>query len=388
MGTHPIFESDFDCLTDEDMSEGSSEGEHDVRIKLSHILDAFNAPIKFDQSWAIVYMYLAQSSENDESFPLIENCAQIELESDGHVSIASCVRETTSEVEFLDKFGCVIFDALDYGNGEEDEPDLPDELDHLIAFMTGTAEDDQQNDDGYCESEVTVRSVLKRCRQHAGHEHSEHYQKVVKALHSEALELRAFLSKLTSANTQLRKMRPDEDEISELDQQQWSSAWLSVMRSLRSGVTLNRVENHSKMPLQFELAPYEMLLNDIRKKKYSLRETPQVPEALRKDTHDIILDFIRSRPPLNPASKRKLKTRQVSPQSKHERLMDEIKSGSILKSVPEEMRPCPEQKSLKSATETMRGGNRQPRKVIRVSQIDLIESDSDDEDVSFIFGTR
>ena len=31
----------------------------------------------------------------------------------------------------------------------------------------------------------------------------------------------------------------------------------------------------------------------------------------------------------------------------------------------------------------MRGVNRQPRKVIRVSQIDLIESDSDDEDVSF-----
>ena len=31
----------------------------------------------------------------------------------------------------------------------------------------------------------------------------------------------------------------------------------------------------------------------------------------------------------------------------------------------------------------MRGVNRQPKKVIRVSQIDLIESDSDDEDVSF-----
>ena len=30
----------------------------------------------------------------------------------------------------------------------------------------------------------------------------------------------------------------------------------------------------------------------------------------------------------------------------------------------------------------MRGVNRQPKKVIRVSQIDLIESDSDDEDVS------
>ena len=67
--------------------------------------------------------------------------------------------------------------------------------------------------------------------------------------------------------------------------------------------------------------------------------------------------------------------------------MDEIKGGSILKSVPEEMRPCPEQKSLQSAKETMRGGGtiRQPRKVIRVSQIDLIESDSDDEDVSYTF---
>lgn len=247
--------------------------------------------------------YLSQNGEaqsEQSRFPLIESTDQIELESDGHVSIQR-IQTTSSESEFLDKFGCVIFDALDYGNGEEDEPDLPDELDHLIAFMTGTAEDnDQHNDDGYCENEVTVRSVLKLCRQHAGHEHREHYQKVVKALHSEALELRAFLSKLTSANTQLRSMRPDEDEISELDQQQWSSAWLSVMRSLRSGVTLNRVENHSKMPVQFELSPYEMLLDDIRKKKYSLRETPQVPEALRKDTHDIILDFIRSRPPLNP----------------------------------------------------------------------------------------
>ena len=48
------------------------------------------------------------------------------------------------------------------------------------------------------------------------------------------------------------------------------------MRSLRSGVTLSRVENHHKVPVQFELSPYEMLLDDIRKKKYSLRETPQV----------------------------------------------------------------------------------------------------------------
>ena len=48
------------------------------------------------------------------------------------------------------------------------------------------------------------------------------------------------------------------------------------------------------------------------------------------------------------ASKRKLKAKPKD-KTTHEQLMDEIKSGSILKSVPEEMRPCPEIKSLETA---------------------------------------
>ena len=167
--------------------------------------------------------------------------------------------------------------------------------------------EDDAIDDGYCENKITIRNVLKMCKKHAGCEHKNHYQKVVKALYNEAMELRKFLSKICSANTTLKKMRQnnpnEEHEISELDINQWSAAWLSCMHSLRSGVTLNRVEHHKQVPVHFELSPYEMLLDDIQKKKYSLRETPQLPESLRKDTHDIILDFIRSRPPLNPVSK-------------------------------------------------------------------------------------
>ena len=37
------------------MSEGS-EGELEVKIKLKNILEDFNAPIKFDHAWAIIYM--------------------------------------------------------------------------------------------------------------------------------------------------------------------------------------------------------------------------------------------------------------------------------------------------------------------------------------------
>ena len=43
-------------------------------------------------------------------------------------------------------------------------------------------------------------------------------------------------------------------------------------------------------------------MDDIRKNKYSLKAAPKLPEHLRKDTHDIMLDLIRLRPRLNPVS--------------------------------------------------------------------------------------
>ena len=64
--------------------------------------------------------------------------------------------------------------------------------------------------------------------------------------------------------------------------------------------------------------------------------------------------------------------------------MEEIRSGSILKSVPEDLRPRPEQKALQVAkidvkNETIQEKSK-PKKVIRLSQVQLIESDSEEED--------
>lgn len=49
---------------------------------------------------------------------------------------------------------------------------------------------------------------------------------------------------------------------------------------------------------EFELTPYEILMDDIRERRYRLRKTPSPSPRLRKDAHAIILEFIRSRPPL------------------------------------------------------------------------------------------
>ena len=201
-------------------------------------------------------------------------------------------RKTSNEVEFLECLGHHIYNALDYGYDENEEPELPGDLEHLITYMTGTIDSDP-DDDGYSEKIISIRTILKLCQKHAGAGYREHYQKVVRAFYSEAQELTEFLSKINCANATLRSMQEstleDLDEHDDLNRKQWSQVWLSVMKSLRTGVTLRRVEHHTKFPVQYEFSPYEMLLDDIRKQSYQLKKVPEIPEQLRKDTHDIIL---------------------------------------------------------------------------------------------------
>ena len=80
------------------------------------------------------------------------------------------------------------------------------------------------------------------------------------------------------------------------------SIWSDVMGQLRQGIKLRKVE-FSKTPTEFELTPYEMLMADIRKQSYTLNPT-KIPPKVKTDAKDIILEFIRSRPPLKPASNR------------------------------------------------------------------------------------
>lgn len=81
--------------------------------------------------------------------------------------------------------------------------------------------------------------------------------------------------------------------------------WVQVISELRRGVKLKKVEaslssrtfsceqrNHP----DYKMTPYEILMDDIRERRYHLRKTPPTPS--RKDAHAIILEFIRSRPPL------------------------------------------------------------------------------------------
>lgn len=357
---------------------------------LAEILEAFNSPLKFDQAWALIQVYLRQVRD-DQLWPIFNGLSELFVHPDGAISSSHDLKRTSIETDFLEAFGRLIYNALDYGYGEDDEPDLPEDLERLITFMTGTVDSDPE-DDGYSEKTMTIRAVLKHCRVRAGQGYSEHYTKVVRAFYFEALELMEFLSKISTANESLKSLNsdPSESEIQEIDalrRKQWSSAWGEVMLDLRHGVPLKHIQNNEgPAPARFEFTPYEMLLSDIRKKTYKLKHVEAQENETAKTTHDVILDFIRSRPPLVPASKRQL-TPKPKMTNKHDSLMNEIRSGSVLKSVPMDLRPKPEESAIDSIKDIIRSESvgskvkNAKKKVIRLSQIDLVQSESDDEDM-------
>ncbi|XP_005372617.1 PREDICTED: protein spire homolog 1 isoform X4 [Chinchilla lanigera] len=198
----------------------------------------------------------------------------------------------------------------------------------------------------------SYRDVMKMCAAHlpAESEAANHYQAVCRALFAETMELHTFLTKIKSAKENLKRIQEmdqsDESraDLEELKNADWARFWVQVMRDLRNGVKLKKVQErqYNPLPIEYQLTPYEMLMQDIRCRRYTLRRVMvngDIPPRLKKSAHEIILDFIRSRPPLNPVSARKLKPTPPRPQSLHERILEEIKAERKLRPVsPEEIR--------------------------------------------------
>ncbi|XP_075676617.1 protein spire homolog 1-like isoform X2 [Dermatophagoides pteronyssinus] len=181
-----------------------------------------------------------------------------------------------------------------------------------------------------------------------------HYKAVCRALLAETLELSTFLDQIAKGTKELRKSSvlriessssssnnnnlnniDDNDDCTTLERLQfhdWARLWIQVIRELRHGVKLKKVNyqqdsifNHHQ---EYELTPYEMLLDDIRSRRYKLNKVMingDLPQRLKKDAHELILDFIRSRPPLVPVSNRVLKPAPPKQVTIYEKLMDSIR---------------------------------------------------------------
>ncbi|XP_042765513.1 protein spire homolog 1 isoform X4 [Panthera leo] len=353
-------------------------------LSLEEILRLYNQPINEEQAWAVCYQCCgslrAAAAGRRQPRHRVRSAAQIRVWRDGAVTLApgdagepppaagKLGYSHCTETEVIESLGIVIYKALDYGLKENEERELSPPLEQLIDHMANTVEADGSNDEGYeaadegLEDEEdekrkvsairSYRDVMKLCAAHLPTESEapNHYQAVCRALFAETMELHTFLTKIKSAKENLKKIqemeKSDESntDLEDLKNADWARFWVQVMRDLRNGVKLKKVQErqYNPLPIEYQLTPYEMLMDDIRSKRYTLRKVMvngDIPPRLKKSAHEIILDFIRSRPPLNPVSARKLKPTPPRPRSLHERILEEIKAERKLRPVsPEEIR--------------------------------------------------
>ena len=191
-----------------------------------------------------------------------------------------------------------------------------------------------------------MEAVLETCVAHLSlqTQAEAHYRAVCRALVVEAEELQVFLTQISRGAKQLKspeKRAPDspDSDLSDLETGDWARLWMQVIRELRNGVKLKKVDLDKvyQPRTEFELTPYEMLLNDIRSQRHKLKHvTPNedILHRIKKDAHELILEFIRSRPPLVPVSRRRLPPVPPKQQTVYEKLMHSIRQKHELKPTP------------------------------------------------------
>ncbi|NXT21259.1 SPIR2 protein, partial [Syrrhaptes paradoxus] len=266
--------------------------------------------------------------------------------------------------QMVQSLGFAIYRALDWGLDENEERELSPRLEQLIDLMTnsdsedsgcGTAdegyggqEEEEEGGEGPPRAVRTFGQAMRCCAARLADpaEAPAHYQAVCRALFAETVELKAFLAKIRDAKEMLQKLREDDDEEEErpaaelgsLRNTDWARLWVQLMRELRHGVKLKKVQEKqfNPLPTEYQLTPFEMLMQDIRARNYKLRKVMvdgDIPPRVKKDAHELILDFIRSRPPLKQASERRLRPLPQKQRTLHEKILEEIRQERKLRPV-------------------------------------------------------
>uniref|UniRef100_A0A3B4ZWW5 Spire type actin nucleation factor 2 n=1 Tax=Stegastes partitus TaxID=144197 RepID=A0A3B4ZWW5_9TELE len=355
-------------------------------LSLEEVLKSYEQPINEEQAWAVCYQCCSGlrlprppaprvRRVKEPSSILLHRDGTVSLrpepQHDGRTAVPSNFPPNTTLVQSL---GVAIYRALDWGLDDSEERELGPQLERLIERMAGGDQSDGgaangATDEGYSgqeeeeeeEQEEVVRpvcsfhQVMALCASRLADpgRAPDHYQAVCRALYVETLELQTFLTKIRDAKEMLKKISSEETledkssaELDALKHRDWARLWVQLMKELRQGVKLKKVQeqNFNPLPTEFSLTPFEMLMQDIRARNYQLRKVMvdgDIPTRVKRNAHELILDFIRSRPPLKPVSERSLPPPPPQHQSLHDRVLAEIKQERKLRPVdPPSTCPC------------------------------------------------
>ncbi|XP_040018868.2 protein spire homolog 2-like [Gasterosteus aculeatus] len=363
-------------------------------LSLEEVLKSYEQPINEEQAWAVCYQCCggARGGPRPPAGGVVraEDPSSVLLQRDGTVSLRRRDDDTdgpppppppAAERQLVQSLGVAIYRALDWGLDDSEERELSPQLERLIERMAGgeqggeqvraagrlttdegyggqdeeeDEEDEEEEEEGAVRPVSTFRQVTALCASRLADPSlaPEHYQAVCRALFVETLELRTFLTKIRDAKEMLKKITKEEGvedkstaELDALKHTDWARLWVQLMKELRHGVKLKKVQEQpfNLLPTEFSFTPFEMLMQDIRTRKFQLRKVMvdgDIPTRVKRNAHELILDFIRSRPPLRPASERCLPPPPLQPQSLHEKVLAGIKQERKLRPVvPPSSRP-------------------------------------------------
>ncbi|CAG2107975.1 unnamed protein product, partial [Medioppia subpectinata] len=282
--------------------------DEDNCLSLDAILRAFHCGTKEEQTWALIHQSIAALKEelmqtNDNYSFLKPNTLYIK--NNGKVDVKSW-RDISTErpqpvsvTTLVSSIGSIIYKALDYGADEDEEIIISQSLEKAFERMTEDT-DEEMDDEGICNDSFCEKSLhhlldelLNRCRERMidSTDISEHYRQVCRALVAEAIEMSTFLNQITIGTQELKKShRIDNEEVENIHVEVWAHLWMKVMRQLRVGVSLSHIdrrEAENRNQKEYELTPFEMLLDDINSKRYSLKKVV-LPKRVEKDARNLI----------------------------------------------------------------------------------------------------
>ncbi|KAM4733358.1 LOW QUALITY PROTEIN: protein spire homolog 2 [Anableps anableps] len=363
-------------------------------LSLEEVLKSYEQPINEEQAWAVCYQCCSglRAPRTPPGRPgRVKDPSSILLHRDGTVSLKEEPQPdddsegaplpppflTAAERQLVQSLGVAIYRALDWGLDDNEERELSPQLECLIEQMASgeqgeegissagsgitdegysgqEEEEEEEEQEGAIRPVCSFRQVMVLCASRLANPSlaPEHYQAVCRALFVETLELQTFLIKIRDAKEMLKKISSEEAledrstaELDALKHRDWARLWVQLMKELRQGVKLKKVQEQpfNLLPTEFSLTPFEMLMQDIRARKFQLRKVMvdgDIPTRVKRSAHELILDFIRSRPPLKPVSERSLPPPPPQQQSLHDQVLAEIKQERKLRPVvPHAARP-------------------------------------------------
>ncbi|NWV11760.1 SPIR1 protein, partial [Ptilonorhynchus violaceus] len=260
-----------------------------TQVSLAELLRCFEHPISEEQAWAICFQCCRKIEQLAQGLcPLlhsvfIKGSGSIFIHADGTASFKVYHKSgksinvgsiQQSEDKLLEYLGVVIYEALDWGIDSQMERELSGPLEKLLCLML-------KLDDEAMKSPVTLQDVIKACEEHLSRpsEATSHYEMTCRSLFTEYMELQELVTIIqTSKKVHLGLSiscysLPTTDLV--LTGFSKVSLWPSVMCELQTGVRLRKAAErpqHCVSPKERIRSPYELLLDDIQHKRYTLRK--------------------------------------------------------------------------------------------------------------------